>query len=1154
MRRFLIVGCGGSGGATIRFIQDQLLADLRPDGTTELPDGWQFVHIDVPTTPDKGPGPLGSVRDMGGRYLSVSSLGNTYDRAATQLFQAAAGRLDTVAGWVPSPAKCAVPVTEGAGQFRAVGRTLTLTRLSDIQTVLKQAFEDLQKPDPWQGISASRRAQVSQGGDVIPIVIGSMAGGSGASMFLDVARLIGGLPGIDSRAMGAFLFTADVFRALKEDERLGVEGNALGAIGDIIAAQTGAAHEADADLLTALGITEVPPFAFARVFPIGSTIGGDGAVFGDGTTIGIYRGIGRALAALMLSDVQNSYVAHTVGNPTPPPTEVDSFGWGTQAETFAWGSFGYASLSLGRDRYAEYAAQRLARSAADRLMRGHEDRGSTTSSTEQLKAKADALWPQTVTRLSLPQAGNDPAEWFRSGAMNSDFVRAETRRVVAETVAMINATPSAAASDWYNAVVSRLPHFREPARDALGKAAYGWTDRFGTDLERRVVAEVIDGVRLLGLPYAREIVLRLQSHLDVIINTLQSAPDPNAFDPLAINPATSTRIQALRKAAISAGHELIDLISGDLTTSAGRVLQTAGARFTAALLESFKSDVLGPLERSVSHVLKELEASRDSTEVQAGLAQLRTSVYREWPDDTDHVPTRFAHAENEILLTTASEFPDLYENHVARSAGHGLPYADALGEVIGQVIRGEWPTTGGQLGKIPVIDTTGRWRASVLTYSAETGEPTPRAVAAYRLHFGPSALLDRARLYIERPGEPFAVYRGESIGEYLNDGTLPLPVLEARKNEFARKFIEALRMARPLVGVDPGMIQAIHPGKSLTYTYVISKLGLREDDEVVQRIRASLEADQTLDETVLRSLKDATGEGATESRIAIFGSYPKYSPVVFSSLLDTVQKRFQTVPDAARADLWRWKSTRPLPASLPLSPAELRALVAGWYVGRLTGLVRTGSASDPVVVRDADAGTWVPLVWPMLTDPAKIKAVDWLPVALESYTLALVQANRDPALRALAPFRALRRIWDASANGPGIRDALGGFAGLANIDSWLRDGALPGADQSPVVANAGALSIEDRRTKAREWIANLQQWLSSDMLTEGTGANYGRKLGRVDSPAALYDSEGVSRVRFVTIAPLVSSVLSEIDELVRTASAAPAIGNGLPPTGPPVEM
>nr|WP_269452141.1 tubulin-like doman-containing protein [Tessaracoccus coleopterorum] len=51
----MIVGCGGSGGRTVRLLIDQLRADLRARGIAELPDAWQFVHIDVPVDPDKGP-------------------------------------------------------------------------------------------------------------------------------------------------------------------------------------------------------------------------------------------------------------------------------------------------------------------------------------------------------------------------------------------------------------------------------------------------------------------------------------------------------------------------------------------------------------------------------------------------------------------------------------------------------------------------------------------------------------------------------------------------------------------------------------------------------------------------------------------------------------------------------------------------------------------------------------------------------------------------------------------------------------------------------------------------------------------------------------------------------------------------------------------
>ena len=72
MKKFLVVGVGGSGGATLRYAMDQLRADLRAHGIREIPAAWQFMQIDVKPTPEYTPG-LGSIRDLGGRYVSVSS-------------------------------------------------------------------------------------------------------------------------------------------------------------------------------------------------------------------------------------------------------------------------------------------------------------------------------------------------------------------------------------------------------------------------------------------------------------------------------------------------------------------------------------------------------------------------------------------------------------------------------------------------------------------------------------------------------------------------------------------------------------------------------------------------------------------------------------------------------------------------------------------------------------------------------------------------------------------------------------------------------------------------------------------------------------------------------------------------------------------------
>src|SRR4051812_41274117 len=126
MKKFLVVGVGGSGGATLRYLMDQLRADLRARGIEKLPDAWQFMQVDVNPTPERTQG-LGSITDLGGRYVAVSSAGNTFGdvRRTVEARLNARGALNSLATWEPGTDADNVPVTTGAGQFRAIGRMLT---------------------------------------------------------------------------------------------------------------------------------------------------------------------------------------------------------------------------------------------------------------------------------------------------------------------------------------------------------------------------------------------------------------------------------------------------------------------------------------------------------------------------------------------------------------------------------------------------------------------------------------------------------------------------------------------------------------------------------------------------------------------------------------------------------------------------------------------------------------------------------------------------------------------------------------------------------------------------------------------------------------------------------------------------------------------
>jgi hypothetical protein len=136
---------------------------------------------------------------------------------------------------------------------------LTLARARVIRDELETAFRALAGPGPVQAlqrvadvVSPQTRDQVTS--PPLIVVVSSMAGGSGASMTLDVCRLLSQVQGVDSKEVALFLYTAEVFRDLPPDQRAGVEANAAAMIGELLAAQSGAAAPGDRRILAACGI------------------------------------------------------------------------------------------------------------------------------------------------------------------------------------------------------------------------------------------------------------------------------------------------------------------------------------------------------------------------------------------------------------------------------------------------------------------------------------------------------------------------------------------------------------------------------------------------------------------------------------------------------------------------------------------------------------------------------------------------------------------------------------------------------------------------------------------------------------------------------------------------------------------------------------
>lgn len=1077
MRKYLVVGCGGSGGGTLRFLMDQLTADLAESGWSHLPAAWQFVHIDVPLNPDRGPGQLGSVPEQGGRYESLAYPGVVYtdvaekvDRAFTH---ARAARL--LSSWRPDPAGVNFPVTNGAGQYRAVGRVLTLAQArTDALKVLKASWSALNDShvngemaavvDQVPGLGAAEFNQAP-----IVLIISSMAGGAGASMVLDIARLLSQVEGVDPGSVALFLLTPDVFETLTETSRPGVDANAAATLAELVAAQAQRdGLESEAETYRALGISaRAGDRAFGRVFPVGRRIGNEGALLGDGTPPTVFRALGRGLAALMMAgDATERFASFDLTN-LQVSARREQFGWGVSPSDIAWGCFGFASVSLGRGRYAAYAAQRLARYGLDRLASGHEVAGGQGTAVEQVRTLVDQQLSPSLQRAGLPSTATDPRAWFTTVAFPARDIEGKARTIVDTEVAPHVRVPVAGSDtdDWLrvtdNEMTQRRAVVRSRVDDDAKHWAIGWYQRLTTAIEE----ETASAIASLGLPYTVAWLGRVRTHLDVVAAELAAA-GASPPDPAKWSPPTAEKLKGMRATKVSNPDVLAGTVIDGYRESVVAALRARSAALAAETMESANNDLLVPLEDACREALREVERSRVAPVTGVGLAQLDTTEYGAWPSEGE-TPDRFDEAVNEVLITPSSDFPGLFAAHLTAESG-SAPLRETINQVVERVLRGEWPSVAGQRPPGGLVHRTGTWRPGAIQLDPDTKAPVLASRASYRVTARPGDVLDRASQYVARPGQVFDTYTSESLHDYVASDTLSESERAERVNDVVRKFRQALHLARPLVGVSTSAVEHLHGSHERVYKFGPVPLPI----EVVRRFESILDDPaERIDATAKAALRSAVRDDSRSTRIDIFGSYAPYLPVVFTSLLQPISERWAATPDYARPDFWQWRRARPLPAALPMGREQRRAMVAGWLVGQITGRLSVPSnvaepGADAIRVWDTSSSSWLAFPSPLLVPKGRWQApADVLAAVLESMVIAVADGHDSRSQSSLRPYTALRNLYDQHPERPST--GMEELVAARNLARWVADGATKSG--SSVVGRKPA-TPEDRKQAALAWL------------------------------------------------------------------------------------
>lgn len=1057
MKRFLVVGCGGAGGLTLQFLIDQLKADLAPHGWDRLPGGWQFVHVDVPTTGDGiGPGRPPLVAQNGGNYVHVSSGASTYPEIARVVEGrlAESGALRSLATWRPQADQVNVPIDKGAGQFRAVGRMLTLSKLEQVRTRIEDAWKVLTDTDARQELRAVAGklspSTVNQDGDPpIVIVVGSMAGGSGASMMLDICRLLGTISGIPRDAL-LFAYTAEVFYKIEADKRAGVEANAAAMIGELIAAQTRAGAAGDRELFAALGQdlgpgTEIP---FRRLIPIGAKIGGAGAVFGDGSSVGVFRGIGRGLAALMLSGVaMGRFQQGAMENFAGTAMRNASIGWGVDPDALLWGSFGFASVGLGRDRYAEYAAQRLARLAVDRLVDGHLDPTDSAPAEEQIRRRMELEWQPFAHAIRLPASSAELRPWFK-GLLEANDAARKAESLVGATIARRAAGQTELdLPRWMQLLAGAAADFRADIATRIEEDVYAWAFTWQKQFRLALETELRRVISVHGLATGRRLLDRLYDLMEGWVAQLTTAAR-TAPDITAMPPEVQQQFGAVKgRVAYASGHvrALLDRYSGNTRDLMGGRM----AYYLADMFTSMATGYLRPLQSACDEGLVTLDRARHRRVEAQGQAHLRTSEYAAWPSGQGRVPLRFSEAHNEVFLTRAEEYEDTFQQHVQASASARV-FDTALFELVTMIVAGSWPTTGGERSDHPAFEARADWWPAVLRKDLDNPGAPARAerTGLYRLLLSPDAVLNRARSYVGRPNEAFHRFVSQSLLTFLTDPTVAPSVLHDRAADLERKFQVALELSRPLAALNAQSVHHVH-GRQLTTYHSFNEISFGMLD-VADRLRALL-SHEDIDSATVDAFTAAVnaGDQSSATRIDIFGRYPYLSPIVYTSLLEPIARTWLNAGANQRSVFWQWRRARRLPGGLPMGEEERLALIAGYFLGRVFGLVEVPNDGRSRVF-DLNAlgssgqsvGAWLDFPDPLLTPMSAARhPLDKVACLLESVVLAMAACHNRPDMSPLRPYAALRSIWD---DGDSPAASATSLAAARHLAEWIQKGQAPG--------------------------------------------------------------------------------------------------------------
>lgn len=1025
LRPFLLVGVGGSGGKTLRALRQALELELIQRGWRDgWPKAWQMLHVDSPTNQDGASFPAPFL--PADNYLGLVTTGTAYKQAYGAV--ALPGRIPSelmpdVEKPLPSAEEVKIPIGLGAGQYRAIGRTIALAKLSEVRQAAAAAISRMN--------SAESRGQLDSIGalfgtkegagiaDPIVIVVSSIAGGSGAGQYLDVTEAIKSAAPSSTWVHQIFsiLYAPDVFS--KIDGKGGVEPNALAAMSEAMAGLWAESPtESTAALYKSQGL--VSP-SHAIEYSVGPAftyvVGRQNSKVDFDDQPAVYLAVAASLSTWVTDDkVQDDMLAYAIANRDQEAVDANQLPdlsrlkvENRQAPPFS--SLGFGRVSLGKDRFMQYAQERLARSVIDRMLYIHKAEDpefKVKTQDEWVALKADACLLDFIKELKLNEEtehSNDVINALRPIESRDLLYASFTNQILSDAQQGLDKSGGQSLSSWHEKLINFYQVYVERALDEETNLRNAKARTWVTDQSTHILKIVSRYISQQGLKVTVELLQRLEVKLSVIADELIA--ESNTHKRYAAEVANYVG-QELRKAqgqeSLRPDHPAVQGAADQCKNALGWRAESDLREIAAELLRDLSKNYITSLRVAVSGGEKALL----SRALEAQETDGRDNAYHGWPTfESPYVPKRFNPAPNERLMIDVEQFPTEFTEQIRRSVREERQ-GNAFSVVIDEILMGSLELTELEVENTwALFDVVQEWIPATKTSRKDSSQAAQSS--QFNFSSNPNVYLERALKWMERKGTSFYGYLNEDMASYLSETRKDRGETSERIRKFREQFDAAVAASEPLIKLNAGLLMTVH-GKSLgERRSVVSAIPFPVGSDLYKAIKETLlKYDMWTDKT-----SDGWFRESNTQNIDIFSlqKFP-YQPMVMDSLVQPIAQQWlacRNEPEKREAFL-KWRRARTLRESTPAAPEVAATILRGWYVAKILGQL---VAKTDDIMRGPEISVWIgpgnkmanfphPLMHKGFTPP-----FDYPGTILKSISIAIIMCNAEGSLNPLVSYHRL---------------------------------------------------------------------------------------------------------------------------------------------------